>query len=175
MKYRQNKWDDLFVKHPLKNKWEEKKCITGDWKEHLIPILDTFTDNTPGTFIEQKTNSVAWHYRKADPELGTKRSVELKTVLTSLLPNGLTLMDGNKVLELVPTNINKGVIALELLNEKEKDYDFILVAGDDVTDENMFLNMPKKAFSIKIGKKKTGAKYFTRNYIQFLSLLNNLN
>ena len=174
MKYRQNKWDDLFVKHPLKNKWEEKKCITGDWKEHLIPILDTFTDNTPGTFIEQKTNSVAWHYRKADPELGTNRSVELKTVLTSLLPNGLTLMDGNKVLELVPTNINKGVIALELLNEKEKDYDFILVAGDDVTDENMFLNMPEEAYSIKIGKKKTAAKYFTRNYIQFLSLLNNL-
>ena len=107
------------------NKWEQKKSISEDWKEHLIPILDTFTDNTPGTFIEQKTSSVAWHYRKADPELGTKRSVELKTVLTSLLPNGLTLLDGNKVLELVPANINKGVVALDLLNSK--DYDFILI------------------------------------------------
>ena len=155
------------------NKWEQKKSISEDWKEHLIPILDTFTDNTPGTFIEQKTSSVAWHYRKADPELGTKRSVELKTVLTSLLPNGLTLLDGNKVLELVPANINKGVVALDLLNSK--DYDFILVAGDDVTDENMFLNMPEKAFSIKIGKKKTAAKYFIRKYTQLLALLNNLN
>ena len=105
--------------------------------------------------------------------MGTKRSVELKTVLTSLLPNGLTLLDGNKVLELVPANINKGVVALDLLNSKN--YDFILVAGDDVTDENMFLNMPEKAFSIKIGKKKTAAKYFMRKSTQLIALLNTLN
>ena len=78
----------------------------------MLPVLDTFTDNTPGTFIEHKTNSLVWHYRKADPELGIARSVELKTVLSSLLPNDLTLLDGNKVLELVPANINKGVVAL---------------------------------------------------------------
>jgi hypothetical protein len=39
----------------------------------------------------------------------------------------------------------------------------------------MFLNMPEKAFSIKIGKKKTAAKYFIRKYTQLLALLNNLN
>jgi trehalose-6-phosphatase len=44
-----------------------------------------------------------------------------------------------------------------------------------VTDENMFLNMPEKAFSIKIGKKKTAAKYFMRKSTQLLALLNTLN
>ncbi|MDA7777953.1 bifunctional alpha,alpha-trehalose-phosphate synthase (UDP-forming)/trehalose-phosphatase [Flavobacteriaceae bacterium] len=159
----------LFLK--LANaKWEEKKGVSSEWKEHLLPVLDTFTDNTPGTFIEHKKNSLVWHYRKADPELGIARSVELKTVLASLLSNDLTLLDGNKVVELVPANINKGIVALDIFNSKK--YDFILVAGDDVTDENMFTNLPVEAFKVKIGKKKTAAEYYTRNYLSLLSLLN---
>ena len=159
----------LFLKNPA-SEWQEKKGMSDEWKEHLLPVLDTFTDNTPGTFIEQKTNSLVWHYRKADPELGITRSVELKTVLSSLLPNGLTLLDGNKVLELIPANINKGIVALDLFNSKP--YDFVLVAGDDVTDENMFLNLPDMAYKIKIGKKKTAADYFFGNNANLLALLN---
>jgi trehalose 6-phosphate synthase/phosphatase len=161
----------LFLKNSS-TEWNEKKGMSGEWKEHLLPVLDTFTDNTPGTFIEHKKNSLVWHYRKADPELGIARSVELKTVLSSLLPNDLTLLDGNKVLELVPANINKGVVALDIFNSK--DYDFVLVAGDDVTDENMFMNLPSEVFKIKVGKKKTVADYFIRNYTNFISLLSKL-
>lgn len=161
----------LFIKLPQAH-WHEKKGVSTEWKEHLLPILDTFTDNTPGTFIEHKKNSLAWHYRKTDPELGITRSVELKTVLSSLLPNELTLLDGNKVLELLPANINKGVVALDIFNSKN--YDFILVAGDDVTDENMFTNLPSEAFKIKVGKKKTAADYYTRNFTGFISLLQKL-
>lgn len=159
----------LFLKNPA-SEWQEKKGMSDEWKEHLLPVLDTFTDNTPGTFIEQKTNSLVWHYRKADPELGTTRSVELKTVLSSLLPNGLTLLDGNKVLELIPSNINKGIVALDLFNSKP--YDFVFVAGDDVTDENMFLNLPSMVYKVKIGKKKTVADYFFGNNANLLALLN---
>lgn len=159
----------LFFKSP-NTQWEEKKGVSSEWKEHLLPVLDTFTDNTPGTFIEHKKNSLVWHYRKADPELGIARSVELKTVLASLVSNDLTLLDGNKVVELVPANINKGIVALDIFNSKK--YDFILVAGDDVTDENMFTNLPAEAFKVKIGKKKTAAEYYTRNYSSLLSLLN---
>jgi trehalose 6-phosphate synthase/phosphatase len=161
----------LFIKYP-NAPWEEKKGASSEWKEHLLPVLDTFTDNTPGTFIEHKKNSLVWHYRKADPELGIAKSVELKTVLASLLPNDLALLDGNKVLELVPANINKGVVALDLFNSKR--YDFILVAGDDVTDENMFLNLPSEVHKIKIGKKITAAEYYIRNYANFLSFLKKL-
>ena len=146
--------------------------MTIEWKEHLLPILNTFTDNTPGTFIEHKTNSVVWHYRKADPELGKTRSIELKTVIQSLLPNGLSLLDGNKIIELVSSDVNKGVAALDILNKKK--YDFIFAAGDDVPDENMFTSLPENSYKIKIGKKKTSANYFLRkpdDLIKLLSLL----
>ncbi len=149
--------------------WEEKKGASKGWMQHLLPILETFTDNTPGTFIEQKINSLVWHYRKADPELGNARAVELKTVLTSMLTNELALLDGNKIIELVSANINKGTVALELFNAKS--YDFILAAGDDVTDENTFLNLPSTCNTIKIGKKNTAASYYLAHHHKFLDLL----
>ena len=161
----------LFIKNK-EDSWKKKKGLTIEWKEHLLPILNTFTDNTPGTFIEHKTNSVVWHYRKADPELGKTRSIELKTVLQSLLPNGLSLLDGNKIIELVSSDVNKGVAALDILNKKK--YDFIFAAGDDVPDENMFTSLPENSYKIKIGKKKTSANYFlrkTEDLIKLLSLL----
>ena len=153
--------------------WHKKKGLSNKWIEHLLPVLNTFTDNTPGTFIEHKTNSLSWHYRKADPELGTQRAVELKTVLKSLLSNDLTLMDGNKVLELIPSNINKGTSALDLINQKK--YDFCIAAGDDITDESMFSSLPSKSYKIKIGKKKTLAEHYTRNIDQLLELLKLIN
>ena len=159
----------LFIKYK-EGSWKEKKGLTIEWKEHLLPILNTFTDNTPGTFIEHKTNSVVWHYRRADPELGKTRSIELKTVLQSLLPNGLSLLDGNKVIELVSSDVNKGVAALDILNKNK--YDFILAAGDDITDENMFTSLPENCFKIKIGKKITSANYFLRKPDDLIKLLN---
>ena len=88
------------------------------------------------------------------------------------MPNELTLLDGNKVIEILPANINKADVALEIFNSKN--YDFTLVAGDDVTDENMFSNLPSGTFKIKIGKKKTSADYYTRNFLGFISLLQKL-
>ncbi len=55
-----------------------------------------------------------------------------------------------------------------------KNQDFTLATGDDVTDENMFSNLPSGTFKIKIGKKKTSADYYTRNFLGFISLLQKL-
>ena len=55
-----------------------------------------------------------------------------------------------------------------------RSYDFVLVAGDDVTDENMFMNLPSEVFKIKVGKKKTAADYFIRNHTNLISLLSKL-
>jgi len=49
--------------------WEALERLKNEWMENIKPILETFVDRTPGTFIEQKKYSLAWHYRKADPEL----------------------------------------------------------------------------------------------------------
>lgn len=137
---------------------DKKESGSQKWMEHIYPVLQTFTDRTPGTFIEEKTNSLVWHYRKSDPELSNKRAVELKTLLNSMIPAELKILDGDCVIEVVNSSVNKGTASSYLCSESN--YDFILAMGDDVTDENMFVQLPDSATTIKIGKKPTQAKYY---------------
>ena len=161
--------------HCIKNSsqdWIVKGSSKHQWMEDFIPILETFNDRTPGSFIEKKRNSIVWHYRKADPELAVRRVVELKTVLNSLITNQLTVMDMDKALEITENKINKGTAVLELIANKNPD--FIFCVGDDVTDENMFANLPNTAITIKVGNKSTQAKYFLEDVAAVKQLLSNI-
>lgn len=160
-----------FIKHKSQ-KWHKKEIHNKNWKKELIPLLETFTDRTPGTFIEEKKNSLVWHYRKTDPELAAERVVELKTVLQSLISDDLQLMDGDKVIEVVSGRYNKGTAVSELIGDKS--YDFILCMGDDVTDEFMFNDLPELALNVKVGKKTTQAGYYIENTEAVKALLNSL-
>ena len=135
--------------------------------------MQQFADNTPGTFVEVKRNALVWHYRKTDPELGIVKSEELKTILASMVSNEVHLMSGDKIVEVVSSSVNKGTAALERYHHS--DYDFVLVAGDDVTDEDMFTYLPSKnTFSIKVGNKATSANYRIADSNQMVDLLDSL-
>lgn len=157
-----------FVKG-YKQEWLAKSGDNNTWKKDVMPIMEAFTDRTPGTFIEEKSKSLVWHYRKTDPELAAGRAVELKTVLNSLISDKLSIMDMDKALEVVNRQISKGTAVSELVTKKK--YDFILCMGDDVTDENMFTSLPNHATTIKVGRKKTTAKYYIEDIAQVKALL----
>ena len=150
--------------------WDMLERLKSGWMENILPILETFVDRTPGTFIEKKEYSLAWHYRKADPELAQIRTVELNTVLTSLISNNdLSVLQGNKVIEIKSSNVNKGRAAARWI--AKKDYDFIFAIGDDWTDEFMFEEMPEGAYTVKVGFKKTNAKYYIKDAEKVRELL----
>ena len=67
------------------------------------------------------------------------------------------------------TLVNK---LLDILSEKK--YDFILSAGDDITDESMFASLSGETFSIKIGRKKTKANYFVDSPDELISVLEHM-
>jgi trehalose 6-phosphate synthase/phosphatase len=70
----------------------------------------------------------------------------------------------------MPAGINKGIAAYDLYAAAS--YDFVFVAGDDVTDENMFEKLPKEVNSIKIGHKQTAAKYTVNDSAELINILN---
>ena len=153
--------------------WEALERLKNDWMENIRPILETFVDRTPGTFIEEKKYSLAWHYRKADPELAQIRTIELNTVLTSLISNNdLTVLKGNKVIEIKSSSVNKGRAASRLLSTK--DYDFIFTIGDDWTDEYMFEEVPEGSYTVKVGFKKTKAKYYVKDTKEVRTLISKI-
>ncbi len=139
--------------------WQELERLKTGWKKSIRPVMETFVDRTPGAFIEEKNYSLAWHYRSSDSELADIRAMELKHVLTGLVANnGLSVLDGNKVLEIKSSSVNKGRAVARLIAGHE--YDFILAMGDDWTDEYMFEELPDTAVTIKVGHQKTAARYF---------------
>lgn len=113
---------------------------------------------------------MVWHFRKADPELGAMRALELKYELTSLLANlDLEILEGNKVIEVKKMGINKGKAAARIFQQER--YDFIFGAGDDWTDEYLFEDMPAEAFTVKVGMINTKASYIVNSHEAVRELL----
>lgn len=154
---------------PVNEQWKLTENLNNSWMKTIRPVLETFVDRTPGTFIEEKNYSLAWHYRKANPELGEVRANELSTVLRDMISNhGLSVLQGNKVLEIKNSGVNKGKAANKLLVEK---YDFIFAIGDDWTDEYLFTELPEYTTTVKVGMNKTEAKYFVNDVEEVRELL----
>lgn len=142
--------------------WGKIPGLDDNWKRDVFPIMETFVDRTPGSFIEEKTYSLVWHYRRAQNGLGEQRANELMDTLGGLANDkGLQLLPGNKVLEIKNVEINKGKAALKLL--ENAGYDFIIALGDDYTDEDMFKVLPDNAITIKVGNTLSVAKFYLRN------------
>jgi trehalose 6-phosphate synthase/phosphatase len=140
------------------NDWNTIFLMRNEWKEEFRPIFESFVDRTPGSFVEEKDYSLVWHYRKVETGLGELRTRELASHLRYMASNkNLTVMEGDKVVEIKNSEVNKGYAAEKWL-EKEK-YDFIFAIGDDWTDEDTFTAMPDEAITVKVGQISSVAKY----------------
>jgi trehalose 6-phosphate synthase/phosphatase len=149
--------------------WECTQPYMSDWKDTIKPILELYSDRTPGSFVEDKHFSLVWHYRRADPEQAYIRTQELRGALLNLTENlGVGVFEGNKILEVKNHNINKGRASELWISQKK--WDFLLAAGDDYTDEEMFAVMPNDAYSIKVGRNISKAR-FNVDTVQEIRLL----
>jgi trehalose 6-phosphate synthase/phosphatase len=132
--------------------------------------LDTYTDRTPGAFIEDKTFSLVWHYRKVDKGLGELRANEITNHLRMMIADkGLQMLEGNKVIEFKNIEVNKGKAAQNWLLDNNPD--FIIAFGDDHTDEDIFKALPDGAYTIKVGSNISAAKFYLKDYNEVRDLL----
>ncbi len=124
--------------------------LSRGWQDQLRPLLEVYVDRTPGAMLEEKTASLAWHYRRAEPDLGELRAKELMENLESIVANTpLVVLQGDKVVEVKQSAIGKGKAAEQWLGQ-EPPYDFVLALGDDATDEEMFQVLPDSAWTVKV-------------------------
>ncbi len=153
--------------------WIITEPVRMEWKESIRPILELYSDRTPGSFVEDKEFALVWHYRKASPEHAAAVSNELKDVLKQLTSRlNLDIQEGNKVVEVKNIGIDKGRAALRWL--KKTTWDFVLAIGDDTTDEDIFAVAPEFAFTIKVGLGTSKARYQLESPADVRTLLNDL-
>ncbi|MBL7893568.1 MAG: bifunctional alpha,alpha-trehalose-phosphate synthase (UDP-forming)/trehalose-phosphatase [Bacteroidia bacterium] len=153
--------------------WRQTVPVNASWKPSIIPVLNLFTERCAGTFVEEKTLSLAWHYRNAEKELGFLRSRELINALVELSSHlDFQIIEGNKVIETRARGIDKGIAASLWL--KKKQHDFVLAIGDDKTDEDLFKVIPTTQYSIRVGLTQSVAKYNFKQQKDVLSFLKKL-
>ena len=155
----------------LGEEWKSKSNLSIRWKTSIKRLMTKFADRTVGSHVEEKDYSLAWHYRKVQPGLGQLRAQELVDSLRYLIPHhGLQLLQGDKVIEVKNSEINKGKAATSIVHKLHPD--FIFAIGDDATDEDMFLELPtENAITVKVGSKKSVAKFYIESQEEVIDLL----
>lgn len=142
-------------------------------KKKIRPLFERYLSRTQGAEIEEKDYALVWHYRNVSPDLAYVRSQEIRRELIDLInDDSIGVFSGDKIIEVKPNDINKGHIAVELSDLYSAD--FILAAGDDYTDEDMFRELPKYAHTIKVGLGETKARHQVRGTKQVVALLDEL-
>jgi trehalose 6-phosphate phosphatase len=107
-----------------------------DIAEAVAPLVERAAAEVPGARVEHKGSSLAVHYRQAvEPALA--RGTLLPALEEIAAENGLTVLEGRKVLELVPAGRPRkaGAVA-RILGENA--LEAALFAGDDVADVEAF-------------------------------------
>jgi trehalose 6-phosphate phosphatase len=151
--------------------WERRRADgtlapLGEPTEILAPFrprLAQFAAARPGLLFEDKGGSLAIHYRRA-PQFGAP-VCRYARELAAAEPR-LRLIEGRKVVELVPQGSDKGVAITEFLAEPPFAGRIPVYAGDDTTDEDGFTAVNRLGgISIKVanpegrGRPGSAARY----------------
>ncbi len=154
----------LWSRMRARERWSMLHDVPSDWKGRVRPILQQFTDATPGSFIEDKTASVVWHYRGATGDagaagVGERQARELRLLLGELLSNEpLEVLPGSKVVEVRPLGMHKGVVVPQIAAAAGPGAQIVAI-GDDRTDEDLFAALPHGAHSVHVGEGHSRARW----------------
>jgi trehalose 6-phosphate synthase/phosphatase len=144
---------------PAGGTWQPTVTIAREWMEQVRPILEQFAARTPGALVEEKTSSLAWHYRTSDPQFGAEQARQLRLLLLEALQSQpLDVLEGSKVIEVRWRGVHKGRIVERLLGSGVSGPSLVAI-GDDRTDEEMFEALPPEATTIHVGGGGSIAQY----------------
>lgn len=141
------------------------------WIEIAHRIMLLYTERTDGSYVEEKTAGLVWHYLSADPEFGGWQAKEMHDHLESILaPFNVQVVNGQGWLQVRLSKVNKGEMVKHILSQMDEVPDFILCCGDDRTDEDMFGVLEqrsdredRKLFTATVGVKPSNARYYLRS------------
>jgi len=153
--------------------WEHwDRGIRYDWKDEIREVLRLYEQSTPGSFVEEKSTSLVWHYRQTDPEFGTWKANQLAHELSTMMANEpVKIRQGRKIVEATSAHISKGAAVRRAIEKMVPD--LIVCAGDDQTDESMFEVELTNMITLKVGREPSQAKYRLRDPAAFREFLSN--
>ncbi|APR87224.1 Alpha,alpha-trehalose-phosphate synthase [Minicystis rosea] len=148
-----------FWSQPPGGTFEPLGQLAAEWKGKLRPLLNSVTRRTPGSFVEEKTVTLAWHYRAAAVELVVERSRELCARLAERCEGeDLEIVVAAKAIEIRPRELHKGRVVSSILAGAPAG-SAVVAIGDDRSDEALFAALPPSALTIHVGSGVSQASY----------------
>jgi trehalose 6-phosphate synthase/phosphatase len=139
--------------------WDAALAVPADCMKRIKPILEQFAASTPGSHVEIKSASLAWHYRGSPRDFGMRQAHELRLLLGDLLSNQpLEVLEGKKVIEVRWRGVSKRVVAQRVAAETGAGT-IIVAIGDDRTDEELFRALPSCSVTVAVGRPITTAAF----------------
>jgi trehalose 6-phosphate phosphatase len=134
-------------------------------------VLETAIAPYKGLTIEDKTYSLAVHYRQSRE----KKKARAAILRAANELSGVRVIGGKQVVNILPYGAPHKGVALEKERARLQ-CDTAIYVGDDVTDEDVFsLDQPGRLLTIRIGKKReSAAAYYLANQVaidEFLAAL----
>lgn len=155
-------------------KWRAAFRVNRDWIDRVRPLLDRATWQTPGSLIEDKGDSLAWHYRMSDPLEAADQARELRSRISEMFgAEEVETIGGSKVVEVRPRGVHKG-LAVQALMKDEPATTLFVGIGDDRTDEDLFEHLPESGISIHVGPESSRAQFRLPNVSGVRRLLRDL-
>jgi len=155
----------LWSRQRREEPWTLLRPVQPRLKDKVRPIFEHFTSTTRGSFVEEKTASIAWHYRLAnadfmeESDFGEQQAKELRLLLGELMSNEpVQVLSGAKVVEVRPIGVNKGAVVPMVLGSCTPAARIIAI-GDDRTDEDLFTALPPNAVCIRASEGESVAPY----------------
>lgn len=149
--------------------WHTTRKQPADWKPRVRQYMEEANGKLPGAMVEEKASSLVWHYDGTGSK-GATRAAELHRALEPHLNQlGVIAENGRKILEVRIAGVDKGRVATYWLNQAG--WDFVLGAGDDTTDEALFVALPPDAISIKVRPGTSIAYHQVEDAESFITLL----
>lgn len=133
-----------------------------------LPRIEQVAASHPGMELEDKTYSVALHYRRCRAKkLALARLMELAEEL-----GPLRVIHGKQVVNLLPLGAPDKGIALQQLG-RSLGCDTLIYAGDDETDEDVFLSeVSGRLLGIRVERgRRSAAPFFVRDQAEVDELL----
>jgi trehalose 6-phosphate synthase/phosphatase len=154
-------------------RWTQVLEKPPEFLKQIHDVMQKHALRTPGTFVEQKAASVAFHYRRVDPHLAEARLRSLRAELTIALGPNAEILEGHKVVEVRVRGVHKGVVASRVIASAPPG-SVVFAAGDDRTDEDLFDALPESAVSVHVGPGISGAKLRVSTPFELRRLLRGL-
>ena len=167
-----------------------KRAPMENWRELALSIMSIYSERTNGSFVEQSSSGLAFVYGACDPEFGAMQAKELHAHLSEVLEQEyaveLQLRPGR--LHVQPKGVDKGGLLRQAIEAAAPD--FVLVLGDDHTDEPAFGALADwlkgsqtvqpshgggcTAYGVTVGKKPSRASFFVDDQSAASGLLETL-